>query len=68
MEATSMGNQCTPLDEVRRLLIVFKRKLNNTAQREEKCRECYRKVLEMIEELEARLEEYEYEEALKRWG
>jgi hypothetical protein len=30
--------------------------------------QCYRKVLEMVEDLEARLEEYEYEEALKRWG
>jgi hypothetical protein len=64
----SMGNQCTPLDEVRRLLVVFKRKLRDASQREPSCSDCYRKVLEMIGELEARLEEYEYEEALKRWG
>lgn len=61
-------SQCTPLDEIRKFLIVFKRKLSATSQREPSCSECYRKVLEMIEELEARLEEYEYEEALKRWG
>jgi len=47
---------------------VFKRKLSAASQRELACSECYRKVLEMVEELEARLEEYEYEEALKRWG
>jgi hypothetical protein len=28
---------------------------------------CYKKVLQMVEELEARLEEYEYEEALKSY-
>jgi len=61
-------SQCTPLDEIRKFLIVFKRKLSAMSQREPACSECYRKVLEMIEELEARLEEYEYEEALKRWG
>lgn len=63
-----MASQCTPLDEIRKLLIVFRRKLSAAGQREPACSECYRKVLEMIEELEARLEEYEYEEALKRWG
>jgi len=56
------------LDEIRRFLIVFKRRLSNMVQRDPQCCECFRKVLEMIEELEARLEEYEYEEALKRWG
>jgi len=63
-----MATQCTPLDEVRRLLVVFKRKLRDAMQRDQSCSECYKKVLRMIEELEARLEEYEYEEALKRWG
>jgi len=63
-----MTTQCTPLDEVRKLLIVFKRKLRDAMQRDQSCSECYKKVVELIEDLEARLEEYEYEEALKRWG
>jgi len=56
------------LDEIRRFLIVFKRRLSSEAQRDPQCCECFRRVLDVIEELEARLEEYEYEEALKRWG
>jgi len=63
-----LSSQCTPLDEIRKFLIVFKRRLSAMGQRDSACSECYRKVLEMVEELEARLEEYEYEEALKRWG
>jgi len=63
-----LASQCTPLDEIRKFLIVFKRKLRDASQREPSCSECYKKVLQMVEELEARLEEYEYEEALKRWG
>jgi hypothetical protein len=63
-----LASQCTPLDEIRKFLIVFKRRLSAASQREPSCSECYKKVLQMVEELEARLEEYEYEEALKRWG
>ena len=63
-----MASQCTPLDEIRKFLIVFRRKLSVASQREPDCANCYKKVLQMVEELEARLEEYEYEEALKRWG
>jgi len=51
--------------EIRKLLIVFKRRFCD-ASREPSCSECYREVLQMIEKLEARLEEYEYEEALTR--
>ena len=47
---------------------MFKRKLFAVSQKDLGCSECYKKVLRMIEELEARIEEYEYEEALKRWG
>jgi len=49
-----LASQCTPLDEIRKFLIVFKRRLSAASQREPACSECYRKVLEMIEELEAR--------------
>ncbi|MEM1731128.1 MAG: hypothetical protein QXY26_08395 [Ignisphaera sp.] len=58
---------CSPADEVRRLLIVFRRKLLALKQRKEYT-ECIDVVMDIIAELEARLEEYEYEEALKRWG
>ncbi|MEM1606392.1 MAG: hypothetical protein QXW41_09130 [Fervidicoccaceae archaeon] len=59
---------CSPADEVRRLLIVFRRKLLALKQRSTECIECIDMVIGIIAELEARLEEYEYEEALKRWG
>lgn|GEM_PF-3871272 len=48
-------------------MIVFKRRFRGVS-REPSCSECYREVLQMIDKLEARLEEYEYEEALTRWG
>jgi hypothetical protein len=51
-----------------KVFVVFRRKLSAASQREPSCSECYKKVLQMVEELEARLEEYEYEEILKRWN
>jgi len=48
--------------EIRRLLIYLKRKA-----REKLPKECYEKVKALIEDLEAKLDEYDYDEALRRW-
>ena len=58
-----MNTRDAVVAEVKRLLVLIKRRA-----RRELPKECYEKLLEMINELEAKLEEYEYEEALKIWG
>ena len=58
-----MSTRDAVVAEVKRVLILIKRRA-----REELPKECYRKLLKLILDLEAKLEEYEYEEALRRWG
>ena len=58
--------QWSPVDEIRKFLIVFKRRLCDAMRRNPNHLECYRKVLEMMKDLEAKLEEYKYEEVLKK--
>ena len=56
------------VSEIRKILILLRRKLRSMHQRKEICGKCYNKFLAMIQDLELKLEEYEYEEALQRWG
>ena len=54
--------------EVRRVLILLRRRYWNLYQQGKLCNKCYTTVVNEIQRLELVLEEYEYEEALKRWG
>ncbi len=56
------------VSEIRKVLILIRRKLRNLYQKKEICDKCYNKFLALIQDLELKLEEYEYEEALRRWG
>ena len=56
------------LCQIRRALLFVRRKLRELHQRGKICSKCYHTILNLITNLEIRLEEYEYEEALRRWG
>ncbi|NPA96394.1 MAG: hypothetical protein GXO32_02180 [Crenarchaeota archaeon] len=56
------------LCQIRRMLILERRKLREMRQREEVCSKCYNRFLSIITDLELKIEEEEYRKALRRWG
>ena len=61
-------DSCDVATEIRRILILMRRKLRDKYQSKKICEKCYNEFLNIILDLELKLEEYEYEEALRRWG